>query len=113
MSDFQKIRSETMADGAALAKAMPETIRAFSGLLQAATKDGALSLKTKELIALAIGVTAHCDGCLAHHAHTLFKAGASREEIVEAVGVAIAMGGGPAAVYAARALRAYDAAASS
>ncbi|OGF11630.1 MAG: hypothetical protein A3K15_04750 [Candidatus Edwardsbacteria bacterium GWE2_54_12] len=102
------MRSEALKDGGTLAKAAPETIRAFSALLQTTTKDGALSHKTKELIAFALGIASHCEGCLAHHAHALVKAGATREEVVEAIGVAISMGGGPSSVYGALALKAYD-----
>jgi len=70
--------------------------------------DGALDNKTKELIALAIGVTVRCDGCVAHHAMACLDKGATREEIVEAIAVAIHMGGGPSMVYGAEALEAYD-----
>ncbi len=78
------------------------------GLGAATYADGSLSRKTKELIALAIGVTARCDGCIAHHSKACHAKGATREEVVEAIGVAIQMGGGPAMVYGADALRAFD-----
>ena len=64
--------------------------------------------KTKELIALALGVAAHCDGCLGFHTRTLVKLGATREEIAETLGMAIYMGGGPSLMYAADAMRAFD-----
>lgn len=108
MTDFNEVRNEAIKDGATLAKACPETIKAFGTLLGITTKDGALSFKTKELIAFALGIAEHCEGCLAHHAHNLVKAGATREEVVEAIGVAIAMGGGPSTVYGALALKAFD-----
>ncbi len=62
----------------------------------------------KELIALAIGVSTRCDGCIAYHARTSVRAGATRQEVAEALAVAVQMGGGPAMVHAADALRAYD-----
>jgi AhpD family alkylhydroperoxidase len=68
----------------------------------------ALDTKTKELMALAIGITSHCDGCVAFHTKMAHQNGASREEIAETVALAVYMGGGPAAVFGADALRAYD-----
>ncbi len=83
-----------------LAKAQPKAMGAFSNLHEAAGEDGALDKKTKELIALAIAVTSRCDGCIAFHTHDVLKAGATREEVMEALSVAILMGGGPSVVYA-------------
>lgn len=92
-----------------LRKAMPEQARGFGQLAQAAIAPGVLDSKTKELIALAIGITARCDGCLAFHAKAARKHGATREEIVETIGVAVYMGGGPSMIYGAEALDAFDA----
>jgi AhpD family alkylhydroperoxidase len=61
---------------------------------------GTLSTKTKELISLAIGVVSRCDGCVAFQTYDALEAGASREEIMDALGVAVLMGGGPAMIYA-------------
>ncbi|THH37464.1 carboxymuconolactone decarboxylase family protein [Aliishimia ponticola] len=77
-----------------------------------ATAEGALSTKVKELIAFGIAISVRCDGCIAHHSQAVVKAGATRAEVAEMIGVAILMGGGPASVYGAEALRAYDEAAS-
>lgn len=93
----------------ALRKDAPEVMTAFSGLARAATADGALSPKFKELIALGISITARCDGCLAYHAKAAHKAGASREEVLETIGMALYMGGGPSMIYGAEALDAFDA----
>ena len=71
-------------------------------------KDGALSLKTKELIALGIAIVVKCTGCIQSHVKTAIDAGATREEIAETVGVAILMGGGPGTVYGAMALDAME-----
>ena len=94
--------------GLALREGNPDVMAAFRGLDQAASKDGALDPKTKELICLAIGITARCDGCLAYHAKAAIKYGATREEILEMIGVAVYMGGGPSTIYGAMALDAYD-----
>ncbi len=74
----------------------------------AATRDGVLDEKTKELVALAIGVATHCDGCIGFHSRTLVRLGASRDEVMETLGVAIYMGGGPSLMYGADAVHAFD-----
>ncbi|MBT3070437.1 carboxymuconolactone decarboxylase family protein [Rhodomicrobium sp. Az07] len=91
-----------------LRKGIPETMQGFSALAAAATKDGALDKKTKELIALALGVAARCDGCIGFHTEALVRLGASREEVLEVLGMAVYMGGGPSLMYAADAIGAYD-----
>jgi len=90
----------------ALGKESPNTMASFMQLHKAGTSEGALSAKVKELIALAIGITVRCDGCIALHVHDAVKAGATHDEIVDAAGVAIMMGGGPAVVYASQAFEA-------
>jgi AhpD family alkylhydroperoxidase len=89
-------------------KDTPRIMQAFSTLAQAATSDGALDKKAKELIALALGVAAHCDGCIGFHVETLVKLGATRQEVEETLGVAVYMGGGPSLMYAADAMAAYE-----
>lgn len=91
-----------------LRKDIPDTMQGFSALAQAATKDGALDKKTKELIALAIGVSTRCDGCIGFHAKTLVELGASKQEVEETLGMAVYMGGGPSLMYAADAIRAFE-----
>lgn len=86
----------------------PEVMKAFSGIAQAATKAGVLDTKTKELIALAIGVAVRCDDCIAFHAKAAAERGATSEEILETLGMAIYMGAGPSVMYAAHALEAYN-----
>ncbi len=93
---------------AKLHKDMPDVMQGFSSLHNAATKDGALDKKTKELIALALGVAGHCDGCIGFHTQTLAKLGTTREEVLETLAMAIYMGGGPSLMYAAEALQAYE-----
>jgi len=84
----------------------PETMEAFSKLHHAGAVDGAISAKVKELIALGIAITVRCDGCISFHVHDALAAGASRAEIVDTIGVAILMGGGPSVVYGVQALEA-------
>jgi AhpD family alkylhydroperoxidase len=91
-----------------LRKDIPNTLQGFSALAQAASRDGALDKKTKELIALALGVAAHCDGCIGFHSEALVKLGATRQEVAEALGMAVYMGGGPSLMYAAEAISAYE-----
>jgi AhpD family alkylhydroperoxidase len=85
---------------------LPGPMSGFGQLHRHAVAEGALSTKVKELIALGIGIAARCDGCIAYHVHDALRAGATRKEIVEAIGVAVLMGGGPAAVYGAEAFEA-------
>ena len=87
---------------------IPDAMKGFAALAQAATRDGALDKKTKELIALALGVAAHCDGCIGFHTEALVKLGATREEVEETLGMAVYMGGGPSLMYAADAIAAYE-----
>jgi AhpD family alkylhydroperoxidase len=86
----------------------PEVMKAFSAVAQAASKANALDTKTKELIALAVSVAIRCDDCIAFHAKAAVEQGAAREEVLEAVGMAIDMGAGPAVMYASHAIEAFD-----
>ncbi len=85
----------------------PDVMKAFSSLAQAALAQGALDPKTKELIALGISVASRCDDCIAFHVKAAVDHGASREEVLETLGMAIYMGAGPSAMYASHALGAY------
>ncbi len=106
--NFVEIAQEVMTGAGLLQRAAPDAMTAFRSLSKAATASKALDTKTKELMALAIGITTHCDGCVAFHTKMAHQHGTSREEIAETVALAIYMGGGPAAVFGAAALRAYD-----
>lgn len=86
----------------------PEVTKAFSAMAKAATEAGALDTKTKELIALAISVAIRCDGCVAFHSEAAMRQGATREELMETMGMALYMGAGPSLMYAAQAVEAYD-----
>lgn len=89
-------------------KAQPEAMQGFGQLARAAMAEGAISAKNKELIALAIGVTQRCSGCIGFHVKALIKLGCSRQELEEMLSVSVYMGGGPALMYAAEALKAWD-----
>jgi len=91
-----------------LGTSVPEVMQKFQALNKACIADGALDSKTKELIALALGVAARCEGCVAFHAKALVKMGATREEVAETLGVAIQMGGGPSMMWAAEAMDAFE-----
>lgn len=108
MGEFSERIAETDAYVGQLLKMVPDSVKAYGGLSKAAQTPGALDHKTKELIALGIGVAMRCDGCIAYHARNSVRAGATRQEIAEMLAVAIQMGGGPSMVHAADALRAFD-----
>jgi len=90
-----------------LREGAPDVMKGFSAIAQAALKANALDTKTKELIALAIGVATRCDDCIAFHTKAAVLQGATREEILETLGMAVYMGAGPSVMYAAHALDAY------
>lgn len=109
MSDkFTQVTKDISAQLAKMRKEMPEVMSGFSSLAQAATKDGALDKKTKELIAMALAVASRCPGCIGFHSQALIKLGTKREELLETLGMAVYMGGGPSLMYAAEALEAFE-----
>ena len=109
MSKSFKTVTQDLSKGLAQFRAqVPDVQAGFSALHHAAMKDGALDAKTKELIAMAIGVAARCDGCIGFHVQALIKLGVSKEELGEMLGVAVMMGGGPSLMYAGETMRAYD-----
>jgi AhpD family alkylhydroperoxidase len=106
--DYKQITKDISTSLAKLRLESPEMMKGFADLAAAATKDGVLDKKTKELIALALGVAARCDGCLGFHTQALVKLGVTKQEVVETLGMATYMGGGPSLMYAADALSAYE-----
>ncbi|MDP1654576.1 MAG: carboxymuconolactone decarboxylase family protein [Hylemonella sp.] len=90
-------------------KAQPDAMAGFGQLARASMAEGALSTKHKELMALAIGVTQRCSGCIGFHVKALHKLGCTRAELEEMLAVCVYMGGGPALMYAAEAIKAWDA----
>lgn len=107
-TDYPEYRAELQRLAGKLNRSLPDTVSGFAALHKAATADGALTKKVKELIALGIGITSRCGGCIAYHTHDALKAGATRQEILEVIGVALFMGGGPAMIYCCEALAALD-----
>jgi len=106
--DYKQITKDIFEYIGELRKVTPDAMNGFSALAKGATQDGELDKKTKEFIALGIGVSQRCDGCIGFHVKTLKTMGATREEIAEVMAMAVYMGGGPSLMYAADALRAYD-----
>ena len=93
---------------APLRKSQQGTMAGFGAMAKAAMADGAMTEKQKELIALGISVSQRCAGCIGFHVRTLRRLGATQAEFEETLGVAIYMGGGPAAMYAAEAMQAWE-----
>ncbi len=92
-----------------LAELSPDTVRGYRTLSDAGKQTNHLDEKTRQLIALAVAVTTRCDGCITVHTDAAIKAGANKEEIAEALGVAVALNAGAALVYSARVLDAHAA----
>ena len=113
MLDWLGYRKELMGRIGDIAKLSPDTVKGYQTLSGAGEKTGHLDAKTRELISLAVAVTTRCDGCITVHVAEALKHGATREEIAEALGVAIAMNAGAALVYSARAMDAVSAYSSS
>jgi AhpD family alkylhydroperoxidase len=107
--DWNGITKDVSATMREMRGGAPEVMKAFAGLAQAALQTKVLDLKTKELIALAIGVATRCDDCIAFHSKAAVEQGATREEVLETLGMAVYMGAGPSMMYAAHAFDAYKA----
>ena len=107
MKDWPEMVTDLTAQLRDLRGGVPDVMKAFAGMAQAATAPKALDAKAKELIALAIAVAIRCDDCIAFHVKAARHAGASHDEVLEALGMAIYMGAGPSVMYATHALEAY------
>lgn len=105
---YRDLTKEVSGNLATLRVDLPDVMKGFSDLARSATRDGALDKKTKELIALALGVAAHCDACIGFHAQALVNLGATKAEVEEALGMAVYMGGGPSLMYSANAIAAFN-----
>jgi|TARA_B110000977_G_scaffold151592_1_gene192397 AhpD family alkylhydroperoxidase len=106
--DWEKFMHETEENLTSFSKEIPQTAKGFGLMGQAAKSDGALSEKTKELIALGIAVATRCDSCIGFHVRSLIRLGITREELCEALEMATYMGGGLSYAFSAKALKAYD-----
>ena len=109
MLDWNEYMKELSERTAELGRTSPDIVRGYRGLSDAGQKTGKLDAKTRELIALAVSVTLRCDGCITNHTSAAIKNGATKEEIVEALGVAISVNAGAALVYSSRVLDAFHA----
>ncbi len=95
-------------EGINLGRALKKEMKSYYSLSRTVFDEGALSSKTKELIALGIAISEKCSPCILSHLENLVKLGATREEVSEAISVSIIMGGGPAVAYGGTALKAFD-----
>lgn len=107
-TSYRELTQGVSKNLATLRADVPDVMKAFNDLARAATKDGALDKKTKELIALALGVAVRCDACIGFHTQALVKLGATKAEVEETLGMAVYMGGGPSLMYSANAIAAFD-----
>lgn len=105
---FRELTQSVSTGLSTLRSSTPEVMKSFNDLGRAATANGVLDRKTKELIALALSVAARCDPCIGFHMQTLVNLGVTRQEIDETLGVTTYMGGGPSLMYAANAITAFD-----
>ena len=110
MLDWNGYRQQVLSGVGALAKLSPDTVKGYVTLGGAGQKTGRLDAKTRELIALAVAISLRCDGCITVHTEAARITGATKEEIAEALGVAISVNAGAALVYSTRTLDAFDAA---
>jgi alkylhydroperoxidase AhpD family core domain len=92
----------------AMYRAIPDTTAGFGTLSKAVKENGPLDVKTKELLAVGMAIVLRCEPCINFHVEALMKAGATREELGDVLGMAIQMGGGPAVMYAGHALGCWD-----
>src|SRR5271170_7962807 len=104
MLDWNEYQKELGARIGELKKLSPDTVRGYQVLSAANSGTGKLDEKTRQLISLAVAVTTRCDGCIVVHSDAALKAGATKEEIAEALGVAVALNAGAALVYSRRVL---------
>ena len=109
MLNWTEYGHELLARVGELAKLSPDTLKGYQALLGAGGRSGKFDAKTRELVALACAVTLRCDGCITVHTKAAIAHGATRDEVAEALGVAIALGAGATLVYSARTLDAYAA----
>lgn len=107
MEHFHQVTEDLRGPYRELSEAIPAVTSGYGALHTAAMAEGALSMRMKELIALAISITRECDGCISAHARGAARRGATVAEVTEMIGVAILMNGGPGTVWGPRALAAY------
>lgn len=107
-TNYLDLTQEVSKNLATLRKDIPDLMKGFNEMARAATCDGALDKKTKELIGIALSVAARCDPCIGFHMQALVRLGVSKIELEEALGMAVYMGGGPSLMYSANAIAAFE-----
>ena len=107
-TDYVEMHQTLEGRLAQLGSEIPGPMTGFARLHKKAVEEGALSSKVKEMMALAVSIAIGCDGCIAYHVHDAVAAGATRQELLETIGVGILMGGGPGSIYAAHAMDAVE-----
>ncbi len=108
MNSNDEVRAELRQPALDLRSMIPEVLKGYSAMSRAAMAEGELSAGTKELLALMVAITRQCDGCVVSHTRGAARQGVTRQQVAEAVGVAIMMNGGPGTVWGPRALRSFD-----
>ena len=108
MESMDAVRSELRQPALDLRGLIPNVLKGYAEMSRAAMGNGELTAATKELIAMTIAITRECDGCVVAHTRGAAQRGATRQQVAEAIGVAIVMNGGPGTVWGPRALRAFD-----
>lgn len=106
--DWKAYLTEANRNLAAFRTCRPEAAEGFAGMARAAMAEGAVTVRHKELMCIAIGIIRQCNDCIGFHVKAAIRAGATRDEVAETISVAMYMGGGPAYMYGARALEAFD-----
>ncbi|MEE3046677.1 carboxymuconolactone decarboxylase family protein [Thalassospira sp. GO-4] len=109
MHNWNEYRGQVLSGVGEVAKLSPDTVKGYATIGGAGAKTGHLDAKTRELIALAVAISLRCDGCITVHSAEAAKLGVSKEEIAEALSVAISVNAGAALVYTTRTLDAFDA----
>jgi AhpD family alkylhydroperoxidase len=109
MLNWNEYQKQVATNTAQIGRANREIIKGYRGLSDAGNATNLLGAKVRELIALAVAVTRQCDGCIAVHTDAAIQAGATREEIVEALGVAVAVNAGAALIFSSRVMDAFNA----
>jgi AhpD family alkylhydroperoxidase len=104
---YRELTRSVSENLATLRNDIPDVMKGFGDMARAASRDGVLDKKTKELIALALGVAAHCDACIGFHVQALVRLGATKAEVEETLAMAVYMGGGPSLMYSANAVAAF------
>ena len=106
--DYPAFIAATRDRSRTLARAIPEPMKGFAALSKGAKEGGVLGFKEKEFVALGISVAVRCEPCIAFHVEALIKAGATRDELADVLAMSVQMGGGPAVMYAGKALDCWD-----